>query len=146
MKLLILTACEKVLQDPSSGPSLIATFQKLNAVVPSLAEVPTNAVIPKDWSIFALWEVDQRERGKLYQMGLELYWPNGELFFENKLPLEKEAEEYINFIVRMQGFPMGQSGKIRIVVWVEHQGRKVCDNVETSIHVTLASDEKAFAG
>jgi hypothetical protein len=134
MKLQVFTPCDKVLQDPTSGPSLIATFQKITASTPADQELPPNAVIPREWSIFCVWALEKNENNRAYVQVYELYWPDGSLFATHSLasPPEK-ADQWLTFVGNLLGFPIGQKGNVRIVVRVESEGKIVGGPEETYI-------------
>jgi len=142
MRLMLFTACEKVIQDPNSGTSLIDLFQEIGVAVPSAAEVPIDAVIPKDWAAFALWALDEAEIGSPFAMKIQIFWPDGKLFLENRVPqAEITKKPYLSFTVRMTVLPMGQSGKMKIKVWLVEGETAVTEPNETDVMVRLIHDD-----
>jgi len=135
MNLKILTPCEKVIRDANSGPSLIATFQEIRAGVLEFVEIPVNAVVPKDWAIFALWHLSDNDVGPIYQQWTEILWPDGSQFLKQLLEIKIEKPDWMINTVQMQGFPMGQTGKLTIRVWIEADTKPVSEVAETWITV-----------
>ncbi len=93
--------------------------------------------MPKDWTLFSLWGVTDEDVGKILELHMEVYWPNGELFIEQKINVKAEKPDWVSFTVRMLGFPMGQRGKLQIRVWIESEGQKISEVAETAILVKL---------
>jgi hypothetical protein len=145
MRQMILTPCERVIQDPKSGPSLISTFQNMGIVVPVDPELPSNAVIPKEWTVFAMWLLEAEEQGKSFTLKVAIYWPDGELFTERSVDLIATHPDWMNFIATLNGFPVGQSGKVRISVSAECEGKVVSGPLDTFIAVTVKHDDTVFA-
>lgn len=114
MKLLIFTPCEKVLQDARSGHSLINVFNELKIQVPPNTELPSDAVIPKEWAIFTKWELDAEDEGKECASVLRILWPDGKVWAEQTLSAPP-TKGVLSFMVQLQGFPFGQNGKLRVV-------------------------------
>ena len=63
MKLLIASPCQMVITDKEglAGHSLIGVFHNFKIRVPEKAEVPSNALLPKEWTIFSKWSLDPPE-------------------------------------------------------------------------------------
>jgi hypothetical protein len=143
MKLLVFTACTKVLSDPIAGTSLISMFQEMNAVVPTETALPKDAVLPKEWAVFTLWSLEPEEIAKPYSMKFELRWPNGDLFTQNTVPLNAkpgDMAEYNTYTVNMMGLPMGQDGKLKVTVWVELDGKAVTDQFDLFVGTKIVHD------
>lgn len=137
MKLLVFTPCQLVLQDPVNGQSLISVFHEIKIQVPKSNEVPTNAILPKEWSIFCKWEVAPEEQGKLYIANLEILWPDGNQFVKQALPAAQAAKFDLSFVFKLLGFPMGQSGRIKVIISLESDGQLVFDPTATFVNVDL---------
>jgi hypothetical protein len=135
MKLLILTPCNNVLQDPQFGSSLISVFHGINFQVPPDTEVPSNAVIPKEWAVFSKWRLEPDEYGKEYTSRIEIYWPDGAEFTKASVVAQQPTKDGMAFINRMNGFPVGQDGEIRVLQFLESSGEVVYGPVETIIKV-----------
>ena len=140
MKLLIFTACERVLQDPQSGQSLIAVFHGLKFQIPAGTELPSNAALPKFWSIFTKWGLSPHEEGKDYASLTQIYWPDGTLFVEQSLAAAQPTKDGLNFVLQLTGFPMGQSGNLKIVNWVTSGGSTVTEKQEIILTLEVTKD------
>lgn len=147
MNLKVLTPCEKVIQDARSGPSLIATFQEMQVGIPEGQILPTNAVIPKDWAIFALWHSAESESFPTFRQWLVILWPDGSEFIRQPLDVKVDKPEWTMSTVQIQGFPMGQKGRLTIRVWIEVDNQMISEVGETWIDVKhLASNPPTLAG
>jgi hypothetical protein len=141
MKLLLLTPCEKVINDPVSGHSLIAIFHGVNLALPVDSEVvPRDAVIPRAWAIFSKWELEPHEERKEYASVVQIYWPNGDDFAKHTIVASQPAQNGMAFIVNIQGFPIGQTGKLRVVNWLERDGETISEKNEFSMRVNVTYD------
>jgi|ERR1035437_8921167 hypothetical protein len=135
MNIKVLTPCEKVLRDERSGPSLIATFQEIQVGVPEGQEVPGNAVVPKEWAIFALWHVAESDALSNARQWTEVLWPDGSQFVKQPLDVKIEKPDWMMNTVQFQGFPMGQTGRLTIRVWIDINGKTATEIAETWITV-----------
>lgn len=136
-KLHIFTLCEKVLIEANGVASLIGLFTIMEAHVPHEAgEIAKNAVIPKDWAVFSIWEWEDDDEGREYTQFFEVLFPDGEVFFrppETKFKMERGKRHQITGNV--QGVPVGQQGKYIIQTHLEHEGRIVVGPVSTYFDV-----------
>jgi hypothetical protein len=122
MKLLLAAPCNLVSNDPELGHSLIGVFHDIMVRVIPGAEIPNNAVLPKEWAIFSKWSLDPGEEGRNHFLVTEIYWPDGSKLSETRIKsLAPGVSPSISFIVRSQGFPFGQAGKIKINLRVEEE-------------------------
>ena len=134
MKYFATLACEKVIIDNKNAHSLIEimTNADIQAVVspevdPQQAMMPANAVLPKEWFIFSIWQQSDAEIGKSFEQVVQVYWPNNEKFVEGRLSFRPvDAKAQYNSI-RLLGFPAGQEGKIKVLTWVEHEHSRITE-------------------
>ncbi len=134
MKLQSLLACERIIEDPSGGPSLISVFTKMSTFAKNGEDIPSNAVMPKDWAVYTVWSLDEHENRRPYTLRSRLYWPDGNLFADSSIPaLPEKADHFLTFTGKANGFPIGQVGHLKIEVWVEKDGAEVSDHGETYI-------------
>jgi hypothetical protein len=145
MKIQILTPCEKIIQDPKTGPSLIATFQEIGISVPTSTELPTNAVVPKEWAIYAMWALEPEDQGKTFSLKFAIYWPNGDLFVEQGIDTFAALPDWVTLMAGLPAFPMGQAGKIKVAVWVECEGKVVAEPTETFIRINVDRNDQLFS-
>jgi len=60
-------ACEKVILDNGTIPSLIGLFNRIIAKVSAGApDIPPNALIPKEWAIFTAWDLEAGDDQRKY--------------------------------------------------------------------------------
>lgn len=135
MRALALLPCEKIIRDAVGGPSLIATFQEINFQFPLNVKLPTNAVVPKEWAIFAVWQISDTEMQNAYSQHLEINWPDGSAFVKQALTVAADKPDWITAIMNIGVFPAGQPGKLAIRVWMESDGERIGDAVETFVKV-----------
>jgi hypothetical protein len=135
----MLTPCTNVLIDMQYGASLISIFHGITFTLPEGTERPTNAVMPKEWAIYSKWNLEPEEYGKNYTSNIKIYWPDGTLFSEATLDAVQPTKDGMAFINRMNGFPVGQDGKLRILQTLESDGITIARSEE----ITLAINDPA---
>jgi hypothetical protein len=137
MKLLLATACQVVINDPEFSHSLISVFHEIRFGISSSIDLPPNALIPREWSVFSKWELtDEESTGDIAQT-CEMYWPDGALLSRTKLVAAKPVQRALAFNVRSQGFPVGQSGKLKIVLWIEDGEKQLSTKEELFVYVRV---------
>lgn len=137
MKLLVFVPCQMVLQDPTMGHSLISVFHEIKIQIPKENEVPTNAIMPKEWAIFLKWDLTPEEQGKQYSAVIEILWPDGTPFAKQPLPAAQLAARDLVFVFKLVGFPMGQNGFLKITASLESDGQPVFAPTSTFVNVEL---------
>ncbi len=135
MKNLVHTPCQLVLRDAEYGHSLVAVFHELRLQFPPETVIPPNAVIPREWSVFSKWELEEDEEGKDYTSATEIFWPDGTPFLKTELKASPPVSNGMAFIFRFGVFPMGQIGTIRISNTLSEGGRLVSGPIETAIRL-----------
>ena len=120
-KLMILTACERVIIDRATSlPSLINIFQRMNIQLQD-APLAENAVAPTKWSIFSLWVHTPEERDVEYTQRLEIIGPSGTKFGEGvtKFKISEVDDLQSKNHVDILGLPINAEGFVKIRVWLE---------------------------
>src|ERR1700733_13875919 len=120
LKPYVCVACEKVIIDQPTGPhapgamgppSLINLFSKMIVEVPSDAEIPGNAVGPREWAIFSMWDVEPGDENKNYILCTGILYPDGHQFGDvSRTPIPLVLGQRSQMVVRIMGFPLGQPG------------------------------------
>lgn len=123
-KLYVFAACEKVILDQAGVPSLISLFTKLKILLPAQQEeIPANAVAPKEWAVFTSWDRLPEDDGREFNQCLQVKYPDGKLFFENReLKFKMKEGERQHNAVSILGFPLGQKGDYQVSMWLEENG------------------------
>jgi hypothetical protein len=138
MKPLITVPCQIALNDPVSGHSLIGVFHEIKVQISGdLPELPLNAMLPKEWAVFSKFGLTPEEEGREYSLKTDIYWPDGSLLLRNLLPAEKPTRNGMAFIVRLQAFPFGQPGMIRVVETLLSGDENVYGPIELEINVSV---------
>lgn len=138
MRLLLTAPCQMALQDPEAGHSLIAIFHEIKINVSLDAPAfPSEALLPKEWAVFSKFGLNTDEEGKDYTLTTEIFWPDGRPLMRHVLPAAQPTKDGMAFITRMQGFPMGQNGLVRITQILSSDGKTVLGPVESEIRVTV---------
>jgi hypothetical protein len=131
MKLILLAACEKVIQDAETRAiSLITIMTRAevrDAVIQGASAVekmPPNAILPMTWSVVALLTPTPGDIGPLFTQQIEVFWPNGDLFVKGSLPFKFTDTRAHPNITNFIGFPGGQHGDVTIHLWIELDGTR----------------------
>jgi len=129
-----------VIQDAENqiGHTLIAVFHDFGVIVPAEAEVPPNALLPKEWAIFSKWQLTSPdEADQTYKLLLEVFWPDGSLLVKQDTIVSVTKKDVMAFITRNNGFPMGQNGIVRIVMSLYVGDKLAHDPVTLEVRVTV---------
>ncbi len=134
-KLLALLPCEKIILDNRQNASLIIVMQ--NTGIQTGAEpIPKNAVVPKEWGVYALWLAMPDEVGKQFRQGTQIVLPDGAEFSKAFLPFTMRAGLNQN-IIHINGFPVGQTGTVTLNIWVEtEEQQKLTEVYSYPLNVT----------
>jgi hypothetical protein len=141
IKLALLTACERVIiEAETKSVSAITIFTGVKLAIPATAPPPpSNAAVPKDWSILAGWDIEDEEVGKEIVQYTDILFPDGKPFIEKgalKFLIEKSKRHHNT--TRLLGFPVGQMGTYEIRVWIEADNMPITD--KHSIFLIVEND------
>jgi hypothetical protein len=125
------------MNDPDVGHSLIGVFHEILIQISHDAEPPSNAMIPKEWAIFSKFSLDLEEEGKEYSLVTDIFWPDGSLLLSQTLNAIQPTKNGMAFITRLQAFPMGQQGKVRIKETLTSEGRAIWGPMELEVVVRV---------
>jgi hypothetical protein len=125
LKPYICVACEKVIIGQDGVASLIGLFSKIifspNA---ENIEIPSNAVAPKQWSVFSSWDIDPGDENKEWFFCLRMSYPNGNQFGETfRIMIKVEANKRCQVNAEIAGFPIGDAGPYTVSCWIEESGK-----------------------
>jgi hypothetical protein len=134
MKSLAFICCEKVIQDSNGQASIISLIQAINIAV--VVPMPSNAIGPTNWAIFAVWDITPEEYDKQFNQIFHVLWPDGTEFTKTSVSFLTNRVGRAVIYAIVQGFPYGQAGKVLVRGWVESEGVIVSDTQEYSIGVT----------
>jgi hypothetical protein len=118
-QLYVFAVCEKVILDQGGVASLISLFTRVNLSLP--ADIPGNAIAPKEWTIFTSWDWEPEDEGREYKQVIQILYPDGSPFLasvEQRFVVQRNTKHQINAPVL--GFPIGQSGIYTIRMHLEH--------------------------
>jgi hypothetical protein len=138
MKLLLAAPCNLALQDPEVGHSLIGVFHEIKIQIPlDAAEIPSNAMIPREWSIFSKFSLDPEEEGKDYTLKTDVFWPDGTILISHALDAKQPTKDGVAFIAKLQAFPMGQQGIVRINESLTSEGKVVFGPIKLEVKIEI---------
>ena len=129
MRFISTIACEKVIIDKAGAHTLIEVLSGADiAITPpegTSQQLPENALSPKPWWIFSMWEPGKDDEGQEVEQVYAVYWPNGEKLMEGKsVPFRMtDRVQYTSY--QILGFPVGQQGKVKVSTWITRSGNKI---------------------
>jgi hypothetical protein len=130
------TICEKVIVDANGVPSLIGLFSQFNVGVPKGTTFPANAVTPKEWALFCLWECSSEEVGCEFHQIFEVTSPGDEQLPPQTIKFKPEPGKLRqNVIGNSQAVPIGRAGKVTVTTRVEYEGKVVVPPVPFTFDV-----------
>jgi hypothetical protein len=136
-------ACEKVILAADGVASLISLFNKIIITVLGQTEIPKNAVAPKEWAIFASWDVDPGDELKEYIFCTQMLYPDQSQFGEiakNKIKIELNKRSQVS--IQIIGFPIGQVGQYTVRTWIEENQQRVLGPIEFKIELEMTKQEQ----
>lgn len=138
LKPYVCVACEKIILAQDGVASLIALFNKIILTVPAGTEIPRNAVTPKDWAVFSIWDPEPGDELRTYFLCTQILYPDGTQFAEiAKVKFNIEPSKRAQMNVQIQGFPIGQAGEYKIHTWIEENNKKISDPIQFGIEVII---------
>ena len=140
MKCVALLLCDKVIIDKGGAHSLInlMTAAYISAETgnpPSPVVLPSNAVSPQAWWIYTQWLVSDEDIGKRFEQHYEVFWPNGDKFASSKLEFAQPNDQTQQTTFFIVGMPVGQQGNVRVVTWLESDGRRVTEQIQALLKI-----------
>ena len=109
MKLLLATPCNMVLEDAITGHCLIGIFYEIQVQIGSdVAEVSSNAMVPRDWALFVKFELDAEEEGKGYSLSSSFFFPDGTLLQNTSWPPSSQLRTAWRSFLNFRLFPWGK--------------------------------------
>jgi|SRR5882762_3695633 len=144
LKPYVYVACEKVIVAKDDVASLINLFSKIIFTVPAGTEIPRNAVGPREWSVFSIWDPEPGDENREYVLCTEVLYPDKSQFaqtFRHRIPIQpnKRAQMAVNII----GFPLGQPGEHTIRTWIELENERVFGPIEFGIGLEIVRLKEA---
>jgi hypothetical protein len=134
----VCVACEKVIIAADGVASLVGLFNKMITAVAVETEIPKNAVVPKEWAVFSIFETEPGDELKEYTHFVQILYPDQTQFAEiSKTKLNIELNKRAQANVLVPGFPIGQIGKYTVRVWVEENQQTVVGPIEFKIELEI---------
>lgn len=137
-------ACEKVILTADNVASLISLFNKIAVVVQNETELPKNAITPKEWAVFSIWDTEPGDELKDYTFCNQMFYPDQTQFGEVhrvKMKIELNKRSQVN--LQIAGFPIGQMGRYTVRTWIEENQRVVVDPIEFKIELEITRRNQA---
>lgn len=123
----ILAVCDRVILDANNTASLISLFNEIHVkVAAENAEIPGNAVAPKEWAVFTSWEYLPEDIGTGYIETIQVIYPDGTVYKEHQVPFELNENKRLHQVtLNIAGFPIGQEGMYHLKMWLDRNGQRV---------------------
>lgn len=132
----VCVACEKVILSKDNVASLIGLFSKIVITIPAGTEIPKNALSPKEWAVFSIWDPDPGDENRHYMLLTQILYPDKSQFGEilkSKIPIEPNARAQM--LMQFVGFPVGQVGDYTVRTWIEENETRVVGPIEFKLGV-----------
>ncbi len=123
-RLLAFLPCDKILVDDKGNASLIVLLMNVGVQV-GKEGIPKNAVAPREWDVFTLWQQSaQEDVEKTFHQVLQLVLPDGTEFMKSGVEFKMQQGKLHQNRITVQGMPVGQAGKLIVNMWLEEQSAK----------------------
>jgi hypothetical protein len=157
LKPYICVACERVIiEQPVEGspsgtsgvPSLIGLFNKMIAVASftsgsEIQEIPSNAVVPKEWAIFSAWDIESGDENRKFVVCTQIFFPDESPYGPtSRIPLKVVKGMRSQNVLRINGFPIGQAGFYIVRTWIEENDQQVFGPIEFKIELEIQKQEQ----
>jgi len=138
LKPYVCVACEKAILAQDGVASLISLFSKIILTVPAGTEIPQNAVAPKEWAVFSIWDPEPGDEIRTYFLCTQILYPDETQYGEiAKSKFNIEVGKRAQMHIQIQGFPIGQTGEYKIRTWIEENQKRVSDPIQFGIGVIV---------
>jgi hypothetical protein len=134
----IFLACEKTILGKDDVVSLIALFTKIVINVSGKVEIPENAIAPKEWSIFSMWNLEPGDESRDCMICTEILYPDQSPFSaipKSKMVLQAGRKAQVG--LQVQGFPIGQEGLYTVRTWIEEKQKIIAGPIEFKVEVEI---------
>jgi hypothetical protein len=118
-------------------PSLIAIFSQFKVGIPPGVSFPPNAVAPKEWSMFFLWDCNTEEIDREFQQIFEIVSPDGNQLAPPQIITFTPTTDKLrqNVIANAQAIPIGVPGIISVRTRLEQNGAVIIPEATYSFDV-----------
>jgi hypothetical protein len=118
------TICEKVIIDNNGVASLISLFSQFNVGTVTGEEIPSNAVAPKEWALFCIWDHEPSEIGTEFTEVVEVRGPDGNLFAppQSVKVVPQPGRLMSQVTVGFMAVPVGRAGPVTTTIRLEKGG------------------------
>lgn len=135
----VCVVCEKAIIAKDEVASLIGLFNRI-ILSPSQADIPKEALVPKEWVVFGIWDSDEDLAGKDIFACMKLLYPDGSQFGQTikqkQVTSEDKVIKRLQTFFQINAFPIGQEGPYEVHAWLEGANDVVlCDARKIKIHV-----------
>lgn len=139
LKPYVCVACEKVvIAKEGDVPSLIGLISRIILTVPTEQEIPRDAVAPKEWFVFSIWDAEPGDEQRAYVLCTQVIYPDQTQFGRIvKLKIPVEPKKRSQMVIQVQGFPIGQVGLYTVRTWVEEKEQLVAGPIEFKIELEV---------
>jgi len=139
LKPFVCVPCEKVIiAKEADVPSLIGLISRLILTVPADTDIPKDAVAPKEWFVFSIWDSEPGDEQREFVLCTQVVYPDKTQFGQiGKLKIPVEPKKRSQMLIQLQGFPIGQAGTYTVRTWVEEKEQLVVGPLEFTIEVEI---------
>lgn len=143
-KLLLFAPCERVIIDDQGSATLVIILHKIAVFNPKIEELPKDAVAPKEWVVFTLWEPMAEDIGKEFVQVLQTILPDGSEFKKSEMRFRFQEGKRQQNRMLIQGMPVGQDGKLALNTWLEVDSRQVGEVNSYDLTITYSKEDPSI--
>ena len=127
-KLLAFFPCDKVVIDQlQNNVSVSAIIEEVVAGIPEkLMPPPNGAVVPNNWTVFAMWHRDTSENTVPFEVMARFFSPNEKLLVQTSPPtranFDNNTKTSQRVVLNLNGFPIGAPGICQIALMMKADG------------------------
>jgi hypothetical protein len=85
-----------------------------------------------------MWESMTEDIGQDFEQVTEVRWPNGDMFASVRLSFKADETLIAQNSIGLLGFPLGQTGGIQIIAWIEKEGTRIGEVATYQVNVRHA--------
>ena len=83
------------------------------------------------------FSLDPEEEGKDYTLKTDVFWPDGTIPTSHALDAKQPTKDGVAFIAKLQAFPMGQQGIVRINESLTSEGKVVFGPIKLEVKIEI---------
>jgi hypothetical protein len=122
-KLVLFAACEKAIVDQTTNVvSLMGLLQDVNLQLPPETVVPSNLMIPMQWTVVSIWQRVLEDKGKTFEQRSQFIDNSGQLKLETPIAAFELKEEFHRVFSQVGAMSVGTAGAHQVKCMLRERG------------------------